>query len=257
MLKFAYCSVSVSPVRAEDRDASEIVTQLLFGEIVTVEEMRAPWSKVSTFTDNYPGYVDVKHLRFLTEKEVKHWMDGIGFQTALLQKIDTPWGQQLTYRGSCISADQNGNFHIGNDTFQISDRMEDTHFHSPSEAAQHYLNTPYLWGGKSPFGIDCSGLTQQIFRFFDINLPRDASQQAECGTVVDFQDLKENDLAFFINQQNKVIHVGIVCHDGSIIHASGCVRRDSLTHEGIVHSENQSITHKLSEIRRIYTFQKN
>jgi len=251
MMKFAYCSVSVSPVRAEDRDASEIVTQLLFGEIVTIEEIKAPWSKVVTFADSYPGYVDVKHLRFLTDKEVKRWMDGSGIQSALLQKIDTPWGQQLTYRGSYISAGQDGNFHIGNDTFHISERIEEIYFHSPSDAARHYLNTPYLWGGKSPFGIDCSGLMQQIFRFFNINLPRDASQQAECGAVLDFQDRSENDLAFFINQQGKVIHVGIVCEDGGIIHASGCVRKDSLTPEGIVHSENQSITHKLSEIRRM------
>jgi cell wall-associated NlpC family hydrolase len=90
-----------------------------------------------------------------------------------------------------------------------------------------------------------------IFRFFDINLPRDASQQVECGSLVDFEDRAENDLAFFVNVAGKVIHVGVLCGDGTIIHAAGYVRKDVLTHEGIVHSESQIITHKLSEIRRM------
>jgi hypothetical protein len=250
-VKFAYCAVSISPVRAEYRDASEIVTQLLFGEIVTVEDIASPWCKILTFADNYPGFVDVKHLRFITQKEVQRWLDGIHYQTALIQKVDTPWGQQLTYRGSYMALALRNNFHIGNDNFHITERIEDVQFTSPSSAASYYLNTPYLWGGKSPFGIDCSGLTQQVFRFFDINLPRDASQQAECGAVVEFDDRLENDLAFFVNQAGKVTHVGILCADGSIIHASGCVRRDVLTKEGIVHSDSQSVTHKLSEIRRM------
>ncbi len=250
-MKLAYCAVSVSPVRAEHRDASEMVTQLLFGEIVTVEDLLSPWCKIVTYTDNYIGYVDVKHLRFLSEKEVKRWLDGIGFQMALLQKITTPWGPQMTYRGSFMGADQSDDFRIGNDTFQISERIGEANFLSPSDAANHYLNAPYLWGGKSPFGIDCSGLTQQVFRFFNINLPRDASQQAACGALVDFKDRMENDLAFFINQAGKVIHVGILCEDGSIIHAAGYVRKDILSPEGIVHSETKSITHILSEIRRM------
>ena len=250
-MKLAYCAVSVSPVRAEHRDASEIVTQLLFGEVVTVEEVAAPWCKVITYTDNYAGFVDVKHLRYLSQKEVQRWLDGIGFQTALLQKVNTPWGQQLTYRGSFMPIDAAENFNIGNDTFDISERIGETQFLSPSDAANHYLNSPYLWGGKSPFGIDCSGLTQQVFRFFNINLPRDASEQVQCGASVEFNDRMENDLAFFVNQTGKVIHVGILCADGTIIHAAGCVRRDLLTAEGIVHSESQSMTHKLSEIRRM------
>lgn len=250
-MKLAYCSVSVSPVRSEQRDASEIVTQLFFGEIVSVEKMTAPWCKIVTYSDHYPGFVDVKHLRFLSQKEVNRWLDGIGFQTALLQKIQTPWGEQLTYRGSYIPSGLENQFQIGNDIFEVKERIENAHFTTPSHAASFYLNTPYLWGGKSPFGIDCSGLTQLIFRFFDINLPRDAAQQVECGSSVDFDDRAENDLAFFINKNGKVTHVGVLCNDGSIIHAAGYVRKDKLTAEGIVHAETQSITHKLSEIRRM------
>jgi hypothetical protein len=250
-VKLAYCSVSVSPVRREQRDASEMVTQLLFGEIVSVEDVSVPWCKIVTYSDHYPGYVDVKHLRFLTQKEVSRWLDGNEFQTALFQKILTPWGEQLIHRGSFAPCDQAEEFNIGNDIFHIKERIDDGQFSSPCHAAHFYLNTPYLWGGKTPFGIDCSGLTQMIFRFFDINLPRDASQQVECGSLVDFEDRAENDLAFFVNVAGKVIHVGVLCGDGTIIHAAGYVRKDVLTHEGIVHSESQIITHKLSEIRRM------
>lgn len=249
--RLGYCIVSVSPVRAEERDASEMVTQLLFGEVISIEDIKAPWCKIKTYSDNYSGFVDIKHIHFLSEKEVNRWLDGLSFEKHLTRKIETPWGIQTIYRGSFIPYGNHKEFNIGNDHFKFVDRTTELSFRDPVELAQEYLNTSYLWGGKTPFGIDCSGLTQTVYRFFEINLPRDASQQVDYGVDVDFEDIEPGDLAFFANKDGKIIHVGILDGKGSIIHASGFVRKDLFTPEGIIHKETGSLTHFLHSIKRL------
>ncbi|MFO0494238.1 MAG: NlpC/P60 family protein [Flavobacteriia bacterium] len=249
--KSAYCFVSISPVRSENRDASEMVTQLLFGELVTIEEIAAPWCRIRTFSDNYEGFCDIKHLRFLSEKEVTRWMDGLSYQKELAKNIETPWGKQTIFRGSYLPFEVTDTFNIGNDHFAISNSDTTPKWKSVTELAKEYLNTPYLWGGKSPFGIDCSGLTQVCLRFFEINLPRDASQQIEYGSSVEFDEIISGDLAFFSNNSGKIIHVGICDGLGNIIHASGMVRMDQLSNDGIINSETGQQTHSLHSIRRM------
>lgn len=246
--KLAFCMVSVAPLRIDSNDSAEIVSQLLFGEPVEVLFHGEPWVKIRTILDGYEGFVDIKHLLAITEKESKKWLNEFSYQEEFSKVLDTPWGSQLTSRGSLISNEP---------SFKIGDFVFSQHFaelkgsKSIIELAKELINTPYLWGGKSVFGIDCSGFIQMIFRLLNLNLPRDAFQQAEIGELVDFQDSKPGDLAFFTNNNGKIIHVGLIIENSKIIHASGRVRIDQLTETGIYNADFVKETHKLEKIRRV------
>lgn len=243
-----YCFVSISPVRKEPGDQKEMVTQLLFGELVEVVGIEEPWAKVITYSDRYEGFIDHKHIKFLSEKEVRRWMDG---QTVLTQReieLKTPWGIQRICRGSFVTSNM-AQFQIGNDVFKILNEKEDN-LGTIFRFASDYLNTPYLWGGKSPYGIDCSGFTQIVYRIFGINLPRDAYEQAEHGVEIEFSECDEGDLAFFSNSEGRITHVGIIGPENKIIHAAGHVRIDILRSDGIYREDFDAITHRLSVIKR-------
>lgn len=247
----AYCKVSISPVREEAADSSEMVTQLLFGEVVDVLEQTEKWWKIRTYFDNYIGWIDPKQVRKLTKKEVGRWLEGLTYQRDLTILLQTPWGKQLIFKGSYIPFVDCDSFLIGNDEFIYLDKPSFNSSRDLIQLALEYNNTPYLWGGKTPFGIDCSGLTQMIFRFLDINLPRDASQQVEYGSNIDFEDRLPGDLFFFKNDNGKIIHVGIIKNEEEIIHASGQVRTDQYDEKGIKHYSGEFYTHHLAAIRRM------
>jgi hypothetical protein len=247
----AYCKVSISPVRAEPTDTGEIVTQLLFGEVVDILEQTEKWFKIRTYYDNYVGWIDPKQIQKLTKKEVGRWLDGLSIQNELFVELVTPWGKQLIFKGSFLPYGVKDSFLIGNDEFFITNRSEAQLDIAPTDIAINYLNAPYLWGGKTPFGIDCSGLTQMVFRFLDINLPRDASQQAEYGNRIEFSERLPGDVFFFKNENDKIIHVGIIKDENKIIHASGQVKIDPYDNKGILHQSGEYYTHYLAEIRRM------
>lgn len=245
----AYCKAAISPLRQEASDRSEMVSQIVFGEVIQILETQFPWILVETQLDGYTGWCDWKQFQVISPKEAKRWMDGLQIQANLLVELNTPWGNQWVSRGSYIP--DSGTFHIGNDEFEVKQVLGDKPLLQIDSLAKSYLNAPYLWGGKTIFGIDCSGFTQQVFRFLDINMPRDAYQQAELGQTIDWEDRQSGDLAFFINSSQKIHHVGILLNDSEIIHASGCVRIDEFTQKGIYNRDLEQQTHELYMLKRL------
>lgn len=123
---------------------------------------------------------------------------------------------------------------------------------SIADTAMKFINSPYIWGGRLPSGLDCSGFTQLVYKIQGTPIPRDSWQQAEKGKIIDFIDQAEpGDLVFFDNDRGKIAHVGMILSRGLVIHASGRVRIDSIDHHGIFKPEINGYSHKLRTIKRI------
>lgn len=230
--------VSVAPVRAENSDKSEMITQLLFGESVDILEEKKHWIKIKSHYDNYEGWVDSKQIEVLSDEDFLARKISIITDKVLFYNNNKE--QYLLSIGSEVSEDT--------PSLPIENQRENI-----KKTALGFLNVPYLWGGRSIFGIDCSGFTQIVYKANGIKIPRDAYQQAELGVVLDFiEEAEVGDLAFFENEEGKIVHVGIMLEDQKIIHAHGKVRINELDSIGIFNQEWNKHTHKLRFIKRMF-----
>ncbi len=253
-MKYGITTHPLIPGRAEPGDKSELVTQLLFGEHYTVLEAQKKWVLIENAADGYHCWIDKKQVTELSEKEFtsintnsqKRCGDAIGF-------ITDPEGHRFAIPcSSVLPGYSEGFLKIGTKKYAFDGRIARHDTDSRVRHAKRLLNAPYLWGGKSVFGMDCSGLVQVVFHCAGINVPRDAHQQAGIGEPVEFIDLTQpGDLVFFDNEEGRIIHVGIILSEGSIIHASGNVRIDKIDHQGIYNESLKAYTHKTRIIKRV------
>lgn len=251
-MEYGICNLAVIPMRSESRETSELVSQVLFGETFEIIEWTDKWAKIITTDDNYTGWISrlqftmLGHLAYQQLKE-KHPALTYGAVTQAWKKIDNT----ILYLpvGSSLSFLEGNRCKIGNEKFEIIGPKGD--IENFITTAKSFLNAPYLWGGRTHFGIDCSGYVQAVFKMHGVNLKRDASQQVEQGTPVNsIKDARLGDLAFFKNSDGRIVHVGIILKDDNIIHASGKVKIDSIDEDGIYSEELKRHTHTLHSIKR-------
>jgi len=248
-MKYGLCNLSVVPLRAEPSDTSELVSQVLYGELFKVIEQRKKWSRIRLFFDRYEGWVDNKQIRLVSEEEYSTLKKVKPvYATDLVDIVTTEENQLLSIFLGC----QVNNCSFLKHTFEGKSISEKLPKKKLINTAILYLNSPYLWGGKTPFGIDCSGFTQMVYKLNGYKLLRDASQQATQGEALSFiEESEPGDLAFFDNTEGLITHVGIIMEDNYIIHAHGKVRIDRIDHTGIFNYEARAHTHKLRVIKRI------
>ena len=241
------CNLSIVPVRIVDSDKSEMINQLIYGDIIEILEEKEKWVKIKSVFDDYIGWIDKKQY-FKIDDNITIDLKKPVYSIDLVEFIENNNNELVTIPiGSDIS-----NISLMNHKFDGKTISGKNNRNSIVNTALLFLNSPYLWGGKTPFGIDCSGFTQMVYKINGYKLYRDAKDQANQGKTLSFiEESEAGDLAFFNNDEGDIIHVGIILQNNHIRHASGKVRIDRIDHSGIYNNDLNKHTHSLRYIKKI------
>jgi cell wall-associated NlpC family hydrolase len=252
-MEYYICENVFVPLRSGPSHKTEMLSQVLFGEKYSIIDKAGTWLKVETVFDKYTGWIDTGHLQHSPIEDITS--GNVLNRSLVCFKTDK---SKMVLEAGCevFKPDfEKKVFFSGNKKYiaaaDFSNNFVST-IESFADTAMKYINSPYIWGGRIPSGIDCSGLTQLVYKIHGIPIPRDSWKQAEAGKGIDFIDQAEpGDLVFFDNDRGKITHVGMILSKGLVIHASGRIRIDSIDHQGIYKSEIGGYSHKLRTIRRI------
>ncbi|HNQ69076.1 MAG TPA: C40 family peptidase [Bacteroidales bacterium] len=256
-MKAGICELSYIPMRAGMSHKTEMTNQVLFGELFEIITTRNEWTKIRLLHDNYEAWVETAAITFLdnSDNTIEDFTNSfICSEVLVLLKQNEKSEIQIPI-GSKIPASVK-EFKILNNKYILPDNYKNnknTDFRQTIiNAAISMVNVPYLWGGRTSWGIDCSGFSQYLYSLVKINLPRDASQQVNLGKTLSFvSEAQPGDLAFFDNDEGEIIHVGVIYENGKIIHASGKVKIDNIDHQGIYDKTLKRYTHNLRVVKSI------
>ena len=254
-MEYLACAVPAAPIRKKASHKSEMTNQLLFGETMQVVKNKNQWLKILSMHDHYEGWIRSNQVERISEELAKG--DTNWITAELLNPIQLSGSKMNVSIGSSLLgySQQNGQF--GNLKYQFFEKSYNRKEIVPDESlvthlANQWLHSPYLWGGRTPLGVDCSGFVQVVFKMMGVELARDAWQQSKQGKKISkLQNASLGDLAFF-HDDEEIVHVGILLTVSEIIHAAGKVRIDQIDKKGIINADTGQRTHRLKVIRRYF-----